>query len=92
MELKKCPFCGSEAGIDEDDNTLLRYRVSCFKGCGDGDLWFKTKEEAVDHWNHRPIENALQADNERLKDERDSAIKEIGVWATKYGKLMGERR
>ena len=59
-KLKPCPFCGEEAGIDEDDSYGLRYSISCFKGCGDGDLWFKTKDEAVLHWNTRPIEAAQQ--------------------------------
>ena len=65
-ELKPCPFCGEEAGINEDNSYGLPYSISCFKGCGDGDLWFKTKDEAVLHWNTRPIEAAQQQRIDRL--------------------------
>ena len=72
--LKPCPFCGGKAEIKTDEHPHKPnnsfYCVQCFGDCGDGDLWFNTKEEAVKHWNHRPIEDKLAeqiAEYERCK-------------------------
>lgn len=51
--LKPCPNCGSGKVAD---NQLV---TSC-KDCGSAAL--------RGHWNSRPAENALRAENERLRD------------------------
>lgn len=61
-DLKACPFCGNEMN---DDNFFScdGYPQAC--GC-----WEQTHtaQEAVDVWNHRPIEDALREENKKLKD------------------------
>ena len=57
-ELKKCPFCGGEVKIDEDD-----FYMFCCDNCGAGVTFAKeledgtaedmNKEETVKSWNSR---------------------------------------
>lgn len=62
-KLKPCPFCGSEAEIQDLNDGLCyrrkyRYRVKCQKcPCSFAFTFFKTKESAVDAWNTRTPKN-----------------------------------
>lgn len=56
VELKRCPFCGGYAHLD-DPSEMGDYGVSC-ENCGlfvmfgrDGEC--QTREEAADAWNRR---------------------------------------
>ena len=52
-ELKRCPFCGGEAGIDEDKYECeVNYYASCSK-CVAETGSNETKSEAIDCWNKR---------------------------------------
>lgn len=67
LEIKKCPFCGSEAEIrdlyvdywtDNDDEPIKRLRFVC--ECTGIKCWvspftnaFDTEEEAIEAWNRR---------------------------------------
>ena len=57
-KLKTCPFCGSEAGIEVEDeefhapNDDLIHRVICTRCCGNTG-WYFSPEEAVRAWNMR---------------------------------------
>ena len=60
MELKPCPFCGSEAKFIErnaESYTRSKYDVGCgHQGCYmefGADWWIDTKEEAAELWNRR---------------------------------------
>jgi hypothetical protein len=54
-ELKPCPFCGETKNIGIEAGTT---RTRCICGaCHEGS-----------GWNSRPIEDALRAENERLKE------------------------
>ena len=57
-ELKPCPFCGSDNVKSEEPLDVI-YCLDC------------GAEMATDlgDWNTRPIEDALQAENERLKED-----------------------
>lgn len=58
IELKHCPFCGSEAFLAEydyafDDNGYVAtYGVEC-NGCHAAIFEYDTAEEAADAWNRR---------------------------------------
>jgi Lar family restriction alleviation protein len=56
-KLKVCPFCGSEAIIEEDKKGLICV-VSCNTCCAEGQVC-QTKDEAIRMWNTRPIEDKL---------------------------------
>jgi len=58
-ELKACPFCGGNDIVYEE-----ALSVTYCNDCG-GEL----DEGFGSDWNTRPIEDALQAENERLKEE-----------------------
>ena len=66
-ELKRCPFCGSEAmilydGLDKECCVSCRNNDCEF--CGDaGD----DEQAVIDKWNTRPLEDALEAEIARLK-------------------------
>lgn len=54
-ELKKCPFCGGEAVLEEleYDDKYKEYLVYCCECSGMVEKWRKTKEEAIEAWNRR---------------------------------------
>ena len=79
-ELKNCPFCGSEAKVDD---IIGRYAYCPNSDCH---LWRLEGEEIeIDEWQSRPIEYALrkQLDMaveaikqflERMEDEKDTSM------------------
>ena len=63
-ELKPCPFCGSNAFIAEWNYDLapgnvLTHCVEC-NGCHSTTLEYGTEEEAIEAWNRRTDNEALQ--------------------------------
>lgn len=60
-ELKACPFCGKEATTLEDDGITF---VQCGYDECPSLAWL-----TVEEWNTRPIEDALRAENARLREE-----------------------
>lgn len=69
--LKRCPFCGSEAKCIEFYGL---YHVICCN-CHIAGKDCPTRESAVSAWNSRPIENELnekigklEAENKRLRE------------------------
>jgi len=75
-DLKPCPFCGKEPnqkGTELGDRPCFYYECENPK-CGASEMgWHDTEQEAIDAWNNRPIEDALQA---RIKELENAAI----VW------------
>ena len=55
-ELRPCPFCGGTK-ICTEKGINLNYCDNC------------SAESNIEHWNTRPIEDSLQAENEWLKEE-----------------------
>lgn len=56
-ELKRCPFCGGEAVLEDMGEPSVfdegQYFVRCKKCCAEqGGLW-KTKRTAIKRWNRR---------------------------------------
>lgn len=66
-ELKPCPFCGEEIYSEFYSHRAEEFDGHCTnKKCllyGKDLLFFNTSK-----WNSRPIEDALRAENERLKE------------------------
>lgn len=71
-ELKPCPFCGEEIYSEFYSHRAEEFDGHCTnKKCllyGKDLLFFNTAK-----WNSRPIEDALRAENEKLKE----ALREI---------------
>jgi hypothetical protein len=66
-ELKLCPFCEQEE-TNQVDVVKIRSRFKCIcVNCGTSSIDSITSEGAVENWNYRPREDALQAENERLR-------------------------
>ena len=59
IELEPCPFCGwKRIKILEDDNPYLYYRFSSqCQNCGASAKLGHTKEEAIEAWNRRVIDD-----------------------------------
>ena len=58
-ELLPCPFCGGEASVFLDANTILgqiMYKVHCKNGCCSQNSLFFNKQECFDAWNTRTKE------------------------------------
>ncbi len=51
LELKPCPFCGSEAKVIGSDK-YSDYLTKCLK-CGASSEYFDTREKAAEAWNRR---------------------------------------
>ena len=66
MDLKPCPFCGSEACAAKDDHSpfTTAYCRTPDECCHIGEA---NAEDAIRRWNTRPREDALQAEVERLR-------------------------
>lgn len=83
-ELKPCPFCGSNRIVEETetDNSgcvpMTVWFVKC-TACGSFKNSISNPDRAIKRWNTRPAEDALNAENERLKE----ALKEIREIADK---------
>jgi len=63
MNLKACPFCGSNSAPMIDQYDELNFGVVCSlfeSGCGAHSVYRRTEEEAADAWNRR--ESILIAD------------------------------
>ena len=58
--LKPCPFCEVSVPALEDRSTITTpyFFVRC-QECGASARVCRTKGEAVDAWNHRPLEDEL---------------------------------
>jgi Lar family restriction alleviation protein len=53
VQLKPCPFCGSEAAIRNLHGEGVRFGVCCTKCFGEIDAVFRTREHAAEAWNRR---------------------------------------
>lgn len=63
-ELRSCPFCGGNKFMEQYYNDDVRIRC---KKCGLTADYYTKLEYAINGWNTRPIEDALRAENERLR-------------------------
>ena len=71
-DLKPCPFCGKEPnqkGTELGDRPCFYYECDNPK-CGASEMgWHDTEQEAIDAWNNRPVEDALQARIDELEKQ-----------------------
>ena len=67
-ELKPCPFCGNEPVVE--GNLVACNNLNCPTY---DNYWTDPMIFTCDQWNTRPIEDALQAENEWLKECNDVA-------------------
>ena len=74
-KLKPCPFCGGKAYIDGERHWWVVVCDACKCRLGENNAEFETKEEAIEAWNTRAIEQQLQAGNKQLRDALDTAMK-----------------
>ena len=72
-EPKPCPFCGGKNPIIVRDvqypdtpNARTWYAIECNICDATGD-WDLGESGAIAKWNTRPVEDALRAENERLR-------------------------
>lgn len=86
IDLKPCPFCGSEAELrfSEGESGKRYYWVPC-KKCSCCQTIFDTPQEAGAAWNARPIENELVEKIEKLEAE----IKRLREALAFYAELDG---
>ena len=74
--LKPCPFCGKDPNqttAELGDRPCFYYECENPKCHAAEWGWHDTEQEAIDAWNNRPIEDALQA---RIDELENAAI----VW------------
>jgi hypothetical protein len=72
--LKPCPFCGDSGfSVLKEGSIYVIQCGSCL--CKTGAT---TEKEVIEYWNGRPIEEALTAENNRLREALEN-IKEKAV-------------
>ena len=98
--LKRCPFCGSEAEFNSDEFG----EGVCCKSCGatlhNGVYGEEGRKLASADWNARPIEDELEAENARLREALevilDAAQKDepciLAIKVVAYTTLKGESK
>jgi len=67
-ELKACPFCGSLSVMLDEPINPDSYAVFCNGKCGAVGPEDEDGEKAIEFWNARPLEDALQAEIARLRE------------------------
>ena len=71
-DLKPCPFCGKDPNqttAELGDRPCFYYECENPK-CHAAEMgWHDTEQEAIDAWNNRPIEDALQARIDELEKQ-----------------------
>lgn len=89
-ELKSCPFCGAKAEFS--DLSYLTGKPSWCISCTSSKCFAPhtdtcSKKEAVERWNNRPIEEALQKRITELEAERDR-LREMFAVVTVKGESL----
>jgi hypothetical protein len=88
IELKKCPFCGGEAQV----NTWTMHGITesrCF--CSNSDCPNSVRTVALEQWNSRPIEDALNARIAELEAENAGLKERVAMLdVTAVFKSLGE--
>lgn len=72
--LKRCPFCGSEAEFNSDEFGEGVCCKSCGASLSNGVYGEEGRKLASADWNSRPIENELEAENARLREALESIL------------------
>ena len=68
-KLKPCPFCGGKAKVTNWELHTTHYYVCCATlGCREAGLVYSydSREDAIEKWNRRPLEDKLQQKIEKL--------------------------
>ena len=69
IDLKPCPFCGKPPSKTANNIPCFYYECENPK-CHAAEMgWHDTEQEAIDAWNNRPIEDALQARIDELEKQ-----------------------
>ena len=81
VNLKRCPFCGSEAEFNSDEFGEGVCCESCGASLSNGVYGEKGRKLASADWNARPIEDELhgkieklEAENARLREALESIL------------------
>lgn len=70
IEIKPCPFCGDSGfSVIKEGSIYVIQCGSCL--CKTGAM---TEKDVVEYWNSRPIEEALEEENARLRQGLFDAI------------------
>jgi len=76
-ELKPCPFCGGKAELNVRGYSVAAY---CMKCQTDGPFCYREKRDrAIELWNTRPIETALQEENATLREPTPGMLQEFSL-------------
>ena len=93
-ELKLCPFCGKPFEIQEiyNGNIFVKHNWGCLmSNAFHTSYGFTDKQRVIEEINTRPLEDALAAECDELKGQRDELIRHFNDNADAYCKLEAER-
>lgn len=87
-KLKPCPFCGKKASIQDCSyfgSTPMWSAMCDNPKCFAYTEAFKTKKEAVERWNNRPAEEALQKQIAELEKEKSELLAKCEKYECEIG-------
>lgn len=102
-ELKPCPFCGGDGDVmlctidGGDYPDEYQYHVYCTRCYAETRRYDhpdipNAMEYAIASWNSRPIEDKLNAKNDKLEIEKQQLEADLLLTQEKYEKLQADNR
>jgi Lar family restriction alleviation protein len=90
MQIKPCPFCGS----NEDISIFSHYddcNFALFCACGFGGVTKKTREDAIQAWNQRPYDYDMPAIVKKVQqlEKENAQLKKMLALGVNYERANG---
>lgn len=91
-KLRACPWCQQIPQLIFRDDGRIGWRGNCPACESDKTVSPEAMERAIENWNRRPLEDALAAERDALKERVEEFGNDIAKWLREADKWHAERR